>query len=257
MIRYACKLTAFLALSVAYIISSAFIKSFTPCSKQRRRKLLAVNTSRFCRVLLRLLGISLSIKPQHSALVANGRMILVNHLSYLDVAVLSAILPAVFVTSYEVLNSPVEGLLARCGGSVFVDRRNKTTVVNDIRILASLLKQGFTVVLFPEATSSSGERVLPFKSALLNAALEARVEILPACLNYRAIDGCGITVLNRDKVFYYGEMQFMRHILGLLRLRKIDLELAFLDSVPAEIISRKRAAKAAFDCISSTYIAVH
>ena len=184
-------------------------------------------------------------------------MIGIPSLSYLEVAVLSSMFPAIFVTSYEVMNSPIEGPFARCGGSVFVDRRSKTTVRNDIRVLSGLLMKGFNIVVFPEATSSSGETVLPFKSSLLNAALITEVEILPVCLNYTFIDSERITALNRDKIFYYGEMRFIEHLLGLLHLRLIDLEVTFLECVPAEISDRKSVATLAFRCISDAYVAVH
>jgi 1-acyl-sn-glycerol-3-phosphate acyltransferase len=185
-----------------------------------------------------------------------GLLILANHLSYIDVVAISAVRPAVFVTSHEIRDSPVEGLLARCAGSVFVDRRSTTTLRTDIRALAGLLKQGFTIVLFPEATSSSGESVLPFKSALLNAALDAGSNILPVCINYCSIDDDIITTLNRDKIFYYGDMQFLDHFLGLLKLRTIKLELVFLENIPAEISARKSVAKLAFECISKAYVSV-
>jgi len=256
MIRRAFKILAFLLLLGIYLLSSKFLSAFSS-NETRKRRHLIFNTSRFCRILLHLLGITVSVEEEQTMPSGKSRLILANHLSYIDVAAISAFLPAVFVTSYEIRDSLLEGFLARCAGSVFVDRRGKAALRADIRALAGLLKQGFTVVLFPEATSSSGESVLPFKSALLDAALEVGSNILPVCVNYLSIDGNKITTLNRDNVFYYGDMQFADHFLRLLKLHTIHLELRVLESVPAEISERKSAAKLAFECISKAYLSVH
>jgi 1-acyl-sn-glycerol-3-phosphate acyltransferase len=256
MIRHAYKILSFLVFIGIYLLSSKCISTFSLNEAQKRRHLI-FNTSRFSRILLHLLGIAVSVKAEKE-MPSSGRglLILANHLSYIDIVIISAFLPAVFVTSYEIRDSPVEGLLARCAGSVFVNRRSTATLRTDIRALAGLLKQGLAVVLFPEATSSSGENVLPFKSALLNAALDAGSNILPVCINYSSIDGDIITALNRDKIFYYGDMQFLDHFLGLLKLHTVNLELVFLESVPAEVSKRKSVAKLAFECISKAYVGV-
>lgn len=256
MIRHAYKTLAFLVLLGLYLLSSKLLAAFSS-NEERERCHLIFNTSRFCRILLHLLETTVSVKVQ-GEMPAAGKscLILANHLSYIDVAAISAVLPAVFVTSYEIKDLPVEGLLARCAGSVFVDRRGTTTLRNDLRVLAGLLKQNFTVVLFPEATSSSGDGVLPFKSALLNAALETGSNIVPVCINYRSLDGNKITTLNRDNIFYYGDMKFLHHFLGLLKLHAVDMELIFLESVPADIPERKSAARLAYECVSKAYVGI-
>ncbi len=65
-----------------------------------------------------------------------------------------------------------------------------------------------------------------------------------------------ITALNRDKISYYSDMQFMNHFLRLLKLRAVNLELIFLENIPAKISDRKRAGKLAFECISKAYVSI-
>jgi lyso-ornithine lipid O-acyltransferase len=254
--RCACKTAAFIVFIATYLAGSLFI-SVLARDKQRIRRWRASITSRFCRILLPLLGIKLSVQSRERVCSGTGRLILANHLSYVDVLVIAALIPSIFITSFEVMHSPIEGLLAKCGGSMFVDRRSKANISRDIRTAAELLSRGFTVVLFPEATSSSGERVLPFKSSLMQAAFETKAEIIPACINYVSIDRKPISTLTRDSVFYYGNMCFFNHFLGLLRLSSIQVELSFLEGIRAKTTHRKSAAALAYRSISNAFIAIH
>src|SRR6185437_308568 len=93
-----------------------------------------------------------------------------NHLSYVDILIISSITPAIFVAKREVSGWPVFGPLARMGGTLFVDRGRRTLVGKTTDEIQSALDQGALVVLFPEGTSSNGQTVLPFKSSLLEPA---------------------------------------------------------------------------------------
>lgn len=90
-----------------------------------------------------------------------------NHLSYVDVLVIGAITPAIFVSKNEARHWPVFGALARLAGTIFVRRDKRTDVARLAAEIKNALDAGVLVVLFPEGTSSAGARVLPFKSALL------------------------------------------------------------------------------------------
>jgi lyso-ornithine lipid O-acyltransferase len=252
MIRYSGKIAAFFVLLFFYFLSSQFINCFSPTAERKRQRLIS-NTSRFCRVLLRLLGITVTLKHLEEMSTKQNCLLLANHLSYLDIVAISSVRPSIFVTSHEVRDLPIEGSLARCAGTIFVDRRSTSTLLKDIREISRLLRQGFTVALFPEATSSPGESVLPFKSALLSAALRARRDIIPVCINYEFINGDPVTKLNRDNIFYYGDMELLGHLGSLLKLHTVHLELVFLGGISSEVSARKEAAGMAFEAISRAY----
>ena len=103
-------------------------------------------------------------------------LIVSNHVSWLDISVITALAPVVFVAKREVASWPLFGLLAKLQRSVFVDRsrRHKTREVNSE--IAQRLAEGDPVVLFGEGTSSDGNRVLPFRTALIGAARDALAE---------------------------------------------------------------------------------
>src|ERR1700759_3689568 len=123
------------------------------------------------RVVCAILGVRLHVHgrrvPEHPLLIV------ANHSSWLDIPVITAVAPVVFVAKQEIAGWPLVGLLARLQRSVFVDRarRHKTHVVN--AEIAQRLAEGDPVVLFGEGTSSDGNRVLPFRSALVGAARDA------------------------------------------------------------------------------------
>ncbi len=156
-----------------------------------------------------------------------GCLIVANHLSYLDVLAFAVVVPGVFVTSVEVEGSGFLGWISRAGGAIFVERRNLGSLRRDLKKVRDVLAMGFPVIIFPEGTSSNGEGVLPFRPGLLAAA----DSFVPACIWYRSIDGAVVGPGNRDKVCYYGDMNFFPHLSEVLKLREIEVAIDFLEPV--------------------------
>ena len=119
------------------------------------------------RALCALLGIRIRVMGQRTP--QRPLLLVANHSSWLDVPIITAVAPVVFVAKQEVASWPLLGLLAKLQRSVFVDRarRHKTGEVN--AEIAQRLNDGDPVVLFGEGTSSDGNRVLPFRTALIGA----------------------------------------------------------------------------------------
>ena len=99
-----------------------------------------------------------------------------NHCSWLDIPVIASLMPISFVAKSEVATWPVFGTLARLQRTVFVDRTRRTATGKAASELGERLADGDCMVLFPEGTSSAGDIVLPFRSALLGAARSAIVD---------------------------------------------------------------------------------
>src|SRR4051794_26801310 len=166
----------------------------------------------WCAKLLPRLGIDFHYE---GALPERG-LIVSNHLSYLDIIVLSALCPCTFVAKKEVRLWPVFGWMATMNGTVFVDRQRprQTGLVNDQLDVA--LQSGLLVVLFPEGTSTNGTEVLPFRSPLFASAVAAQEVITPVHIRYGVTEG----TVEQD-VCYWGEMTFLPHILNALSLAKV------------------------------------
>jgi 1-acyl-sn-glycerol-3-phosphate acyltransferase len=213
--------------------------------------LLARNTALFSRLVLWLLGVRVRVKHRER-LHEGARLIAANHVSYLDILVIAAACPAVFVTSVELGRTPLLGLLARLGGSLFVERRKAWGLKKEIALVARVLGEGLPVVLFAEGTTSNGERVRPFKNSLFEAAIAAGADVLPLCLRYTRINGEAVSPHNRDSVFYYGGASFFRHFPRLLSLRSVDVDLEPQKLLrPGTKASRKGLASKAHEAVSA------
>lgn len=184
-----------------------------------------------------------------------GRLFVSNHMSYLDVVVLLSFHPFVFVTSRDVQKQFFLGQVAWGGGSLFVDRKNMRALVRDLKQVEEALRQGFDVFVFPEATSSNGEGLLPFRRGLFQAAVRTGAPTVPVRFRYSSIDGENFSRDNRDRVCYYGDMTFASHILGVLAIHELTAEALELPSLPPTL-GAEDLAKASREAISRTLVPV-
>jgi 1-acyl-sn-glycerol-3-phosphate acyltransferase len=145
-----------------------------------------------------------------------------NHLSYLDILAISSVTPAVFVSKSEVRRWPMFGWFAAIAGTVFVDRQRRTHVGEVNREVEEALAAGALVVIFPEATSSNGETILPFRTSLLEPAARGGHEISVGWLHYEIDDGDAAT-----EICYWGDHTFLPHALNMMRKKTIRATLRF------------------------------
>lgn len=221
----------------------------------RRRR--AALSNRTAVKMLRHLGVELTEESKKQDFAENCFFVS-NHLSYIDVVALLTILPSpVFVTSKEIEEAFFLGWIIKMGGAMGVERRNQAAIRRDINRLKTYLEGGLSVVVFPEATSSNGSEVLPFKRALLEAAFQTEAKLQPLCLNYKQIDGRPLEGSQADDVFWYGEMYFFPHLWRLLKHKRVDLEIKALEPISmASVSGSKELAKLAYDQVNATYCPV-
>jgi 1-acyl-sn-glycerol-3-phosphate acyltransferase len=149
-------------------------------------------------------------------------LIVCNHLGYLDVIVIASLFPTVFVAKSEVRDWPVFGWFAARMGCVFAERGRPSSAARSLGQIQAALRAGRRVVLFPEGTSSAGDRTLPFRSSLLEAAVGVPVTV--AAVRYRLDPGDGDPA--RD-VCYWGDMTFVPHLIRLFGRRRVRASLAW------------------------------
>ncbi|MEW6145073.1 MAG: lysophospholipid acyltransferase family protein [Thermodesulfobacteriota bacterium] len=209
-------------------------------------------------LLVKTFGINVSVTDRRNTSPRGGSnyLILSNHLSYLDIFIIFSIFPATFIASVdEVKDTFLLGKVTELSGGFFVERRNRSGLRREIESITDILRLGVNVVLFPEGTTSNGERVLPFKTPLLSMAEKGGVEILPLCIRYSRIDGEELNENNRDLVYYYGDMKFFDHFNKLLTVKSIDAELILLEKIdPDEAQSRKELASSVYGIINDTFL---
>ena len=227
-----------------------------PAGRVRKRSLLTRTTSLTARFVLLVLGVRVTVRRrrQRRSRPRRNYLVLANHLTYVDILVIASVMPGVFITSEELRRTFPLGSLARFGGSLFVERRSPAGLKREISEIAGVLREGTTVILFPEGTTSNGDTVRPFKNSLLTAALATGTTILPVCIRYLRIDGNPIDHRNRDTLYYYGGTTFFEHLPRMLRHRSVEVECILLRPIAARSgCSRKDLAALAHDAISTVY----
>jgi 1-acyl-sn-glycerol-3-phosphate acyltransferase len=160
----------------------------------------------FHRAVSAIVGIRIHEIGQRSN--ARPLLILSNHVSWLDIIVITAVAPVVFVAKHEVAGWPIFGWLAKLQRTIFIERERRHKTGEATREMASRLNGGDTVVLFAEGTSSDGNRILPFRSALVGAVHHAlgdstehsSIVVQPLSLAYTSIGGVPTGRALRDKV---------------------------------------------------------
>jgi 1-acyl-sn-glycerol-3-phosphate acyltransferase len=162
------------------------------------------------------------LEIQSAGKIPSQGLLISNHVSYLDILLLSSLTPSVFVAKREVKSWPVMGMLARLGGTVFIDRQRRLHVgeVNDE--IQNALADGALVVVFPEGTSSDGKTILPFKSSLLEPATQQKHPLTISCIRYTLADGDA-----GAEVCYWGDAVFLPHLLNLLSKHSVRATVRF------------------------------
>lgn len=192
------------------------------------------------RLCCRIMGLKVRVVGTPSA--ARPTLFVSNHVSYLDIPVLGSILPASFVAKMEVAQWPGYGLLAKLQRTVFVDRRRNSTARQRDSIRARLA-DGDPLVLFPEGTSNDGNRILPFRSALLSVAeiaSEPPLTVQPVSVAYPSVNGLPMGWGLRPLVAWYGGMELGGHLWRFSRLGQVEAVVEFHPPVGvADFPSRK------------------
>jgi len=197
----------------------------------------------FHRSCLHILGVQVEAR---GAMIRHGPALFVaNHQSYLDILVLGSLVPGSFVSKADVRDWPFFGLLARLQRSVFIERRRQQAAENRQEI-ERRLSAGDNLILFPEGTSSDGNRVMAFKSALLSVAERGKdapaLPIQPVSVAYVSVNGLPIGRTWRPCVAWYGDMDLARHLWAFLRLGPLRVVVEFHPPVRWEAGSRKALA---------------
>lgn len=167
-------------------------------------------------------------------------LIVGNHISWLDIPVIGSIAPVVFVAKREVADWPIVGPAARIQGCVFVDRERRQQTANTNAEIASRLNTGDPVVLFAEGTSSDGNRVLRFRSALFGAVKDAlasgtatrQLWVQPMSICYTRQQGLPLGRQHRPLVAWYGDLDFIPHLSEYLDRGPTDAVVTFGEPIP-------------------------
>jgi lyso-ornithine lipid O-acyltransferase len=190
----------------------------------------------------RLLCSLLRIRVRVSGAPVRNRAVLFvsNHVSWADILVIGSIAPVAFVAKSEVRDWPLVGITAKLQQTVFVDRTRRHQTGNAVAEIVKRIESGVSVVLFAEGTSSDGNRVLPFRTALLGAVEGAAcrggddILIQPMSIGYTGQQGIPMGRQHRPLVAWYGDLDFIPHIRTFIEQGAVDALVAYGEPMPAD-----------------------
>lgn len=214
-----------------HVISGLLQTIFFPLMPGRCRKYLI---KKWAILLLKILCIRVRVCGDMEIFNKRPAFLLVsNHISWLDIHVINSIAPVIFVAKADVLGWPAFGFLAKMLGTIFLKREKISDIKRVINLMKNEILRSEVVAVFPEGTSSDGVHVLPFKSNLFQAAIDAKCDVVPVRISYK--EGDSHTV----KVAFTGDMTLIDSINNVLSAKDIEAVVSILP--PLESIQPRQA----------------
>lgn len=182
--------------------------------------------------LLQILDIRLQVQgPQHES---PGGLVVINHLSWLDIVVVNAAFPVRFVSKSDVKRWPVLGALILGAGTLLIERSSRRDAMRVVHQMSAHLADGHRLAIFPEGTTHDGSALLPFHANLIQAAISAQAPITPVGLSFW--DGSG--ECKSAAPLYIGNMSLIGSIWRTLRHGPVHVKLVW--DVPQHAQGRSR-----------------
>lgn len=182
---------------------------------------------------LRILGVHLRAEPLDLPARA---LIVSNHISWIDIFVVSAMTQTHFVCKDEIRKWPFIGWFVTATGTIFISRSSRTDAARTAKALGERLQRGERVAFFPEGTTTNGTTLLPFSAALFDAATPAQACVVPMALRYLNPNG----TLSLAPA-YDGDISFVECLRSIVKAHGIVAELIALPAIPSGLGRREYA----------------
>lgn len=222
---------------VLHLLYGAMLASVFPFLSIRYQKRVL---RRWSAELLGIFNVRISTTGVVSLQDVTHGMIVANHISWLDVIVLNAVLPLRFVAKAEVRHWPVIGWLCVRAQTLFIERGKRSDTARTNRLIAESLQRGNCMALFPEGTTTDGSHVHHFHASLLQPAIDAHTHIYPVAIRYHDKDD----KQNQDAA-YIGDMTFIESLWKILCSRDLNARLIATPAIDTQTKNRRALAQEA------------
>jgi 1-acyl-sn-glycerol-3-phosphate acyltransferase len=174
-----------------------------------------------------------------------GAIVAANHVSWLDVFLVSSVRPTRFIAKSEIRDWPVAGWIAERAGTLFVRRARRHDTARINALVHGALAEGDCVGLFPEGTTTMGDALLKFHTSLFEPAVANEARVHPVAIRYEHADG------SLCRAMAYGDLSFMQSIGLIARQRGVIARVLFAEAIDARGRTRRELAHAAGERIAS------
>jgi 1-acyl-sn-glycerol-3-phosphate acyltransferase len=196
--------------------------------------------------LLRILNIVLSVHGARPAPDARNLIIAANHVSWVDIFVISAAHPARFIAKSEIRDWPIAGWLCDKAGTIFIRRARRSDTAKINEVMHAVLAEGATIGFFPEGTTTSGDKLLKFHTSLFEPAVANAATLAPAAIRYRSSDG-----ERSQAMAFIGEISFAESVGLIIRQKSTIAEITFAPPIAASGHARRELALLAETAVAS------
>ena len=189
-----------------------------------------------------IIGIDIQI---HGTPALAPTFVVANHISWLDILIISSVLPVSFLSKAEIRSWPVIGTLAAKAGTLFIHRGSKNGAAEAIQLMQKKLKAGHSVASFPEAKTTHGIEVHTFHPRLFAAAIETGILVQPVAIRYPHKDGA------HPHVPYVDEANIISHSFRIMCAKSTLAEVTFCEPIESKDRMRKDVAFSARKAIAA------
>lgn len=200
---------------------------------------------RWSQALLSILAVSVRVKG-FSGKLPGRCMLVLNHISWLDIFAVDARFPATFIAKSEIRRWPVVGWLCSLVGTLYIERGRRSAARHARQAVARALERGELIAVFPEGTTTHGGSLERFHAALFQPALDAAATLQPVALRY--LDGRG---RHTDAAGYVGETSLLDSVWTIVSTRRMVVELRVLEPISAGAQTRRSLADRAEAAIAA------
>lgn len=138
----------------------------------------------WCKLNLRAAGVTMRIHGAENVPRNEARVYAANHVSWFDVFALASYLPRYrFIAKKELFKIPIFGPAIRATAGIEIDRKNRKAAFQAYEIAARDVKEGLSVVVYPEGTRGYTYELRPFKKGPFVLAIAAHVPIVPTIIH--------------------------------------------------------------------------
>ncbi|RSS59102.1 1-acyl-sn-glycerol-3-phosphate acyltransferase [Streptomyces sp. WAC01280] len=187
------------------------------------------------RAVVRAFGVRVRFEGAATVPADRPLLVVANHVSWLDIPLLAAVLPGRMVAKAEVRRWPVLGTLAALGGTLFIDRDRLRALPGTVRAMAAVLAGGGRVIVFPEGSTWCGRAGGRFRPAAFQAALDSGADVQPVRIDYRPTDAAA----------YVGDDPLGASLWRLAATRGVTADVRILDPLSAGRHGDRRSLAAA------------
>jgi 1-acyl-sn-glycerol-3-phosphate acyltransferase len=204
--------------------------------------------ARWSRQLLDTLGVRLLA----TGAPLDGGLFVANHISWLDIFAINAIAPTAFVAKDDIRGWPVIGWLCVRTETIFLERGSRAAAQRTRQHLVEELRRRHRIGVFPEGTTTYGDQLLPFHSALFQSAIDAGARVVPVALHYReAGDRPSVAAA------YVGDTHLGVCLLSIVRASGLTVQVAVLPSLDPATGDRRHLAHRAHTAIAHAHALKH